>query len=98
MADKTQEKVSTTQDSEEALTGKLPYTLTNDFFFKAFLQRNEIALRGLLCAILSMKTEEITDVVLTYRNFGFHTKSSPRFNCSMLLEKGVKTGVKHHQI
>ena len=59
MADKTQQKVSTTQDSEEALTGRLPYTLTNDFFFKAFLQRNEIALRGLLCAILSMKKEEI---------------------------------------
>ena len=50
--------------SKEQLTGKLPYTLTNDFFFKAFLQRNEAALRGLLCALLSIKPEEITSVVI----------------------------------
>ena len=65
MADNTQEKVTIKQHSEEPFTGKLPYTLTNDFFFKAFLQRNEDALRGLLCAILSMKPEEITDIVIT---------------------------------
>ena len=51
--------------SEEQFTGKLPYTLTNDFFFKAFLQQNEIALRGLLCAILSMEPESITEIVIT---------------------------------
>ena len=65
MAKKTQQKVTTDQYSEEQFTGKLPYTLTNDFFFKAFLQRNEIALRGLLCAMLSMKPEKITDIVIT---------------------------------
>ena len=65
MADNTQEKVTMKQYSEEQFTGKLPYTLTNDFFFKAFLQRNEDALRGLLCAMLSMKSEEITDIVIT---------------------------------
>jgi predicted transposase/invertase (TIGR01784 family) len=53
------------QPSEEPFTGKLPYTLTNDFFFKAFLQNNEIALRGLLCALLSMKPDEITSVTIT---------------------------------
>ena len=53
------------QISEEQFTGKLPYTLTNDFFFKAFLQRNETALRGLLCAMLSMEPEEITEIVIT---------------------------------
>ena len=61
----TQQDTSNTVKYEEQFTGKLPYTLTNDFFFKAFLQRNEDALRGLLCAILSMKTEEITDIVIT---------------------------------
>lgn len=33
-------------------TGALRYTLTNDFLFKAFLQQNEEALKGLLCALL----------------------------------------------
>ena len=30
-----------------------------------FLQRNEIALRGLLCAMLSMEPEAITEIVIT---------------------------------
>ena len=46
-------------------TGKLPYKLTNDYFFKAFLQKNQTALRGILCAILSMRPEEITSIVIT---------------------------------
>ena len=64
MANKTPETTDT-QLSEETFTGKLPYTLTNDYFFKAFLQRNENALRGILCAILSMKPEEITSLRIT---------------------------------
>ena len=51
--------------SSETLTGQLPYTLTNDFFFKAFLQKNETALRGLLSALLSIKLDEISSVTIT---------------------------------
>ena len=51
--------------SNEILTGQLPYTLTNDFFFKAFLQKNETALRGLLSALLSIKLDEISSVTIT---------------------------------
>ena len=51
--------------SNETLTGQLPYTLTNDFFFKAFLQKNETALRGLLSALLSLKLDEISSVTIT---------------------------------
>ncbi len=58
----TEEKVKITLGEEVRPTGKLKYTLTNDYLFKAFLQRNEKALRGLLCAILSMKEEEIKSV------------------------------------
>ena len=72
----TKEQILTIQNSKEphpqihissdnTFTGKLPYTLTNDFFFKAFLERNESALRGLLCALLSMKPEEILSVTIT---------------------------------
>ena len=72
MANKTQQKVSANHHEtfqkrfpNETFTGELPYTLTNDFFFKAFLQRNETALRGLLSALLSMKPEEIFSITIT---------------------------------
>ncbi len=38
------------------------YPLTNDFMFKAVLQRNQTALKGLLCALLHMRMEEIVVV------------------------------------
>ena len=66
MANKTKVTLlSNTDRANETLTGKLPYTLTNDFFFKAFLQRNETALRGLLSALLSIPPEEIKSITIT---------------------------------
>ena len=92
MANKTQKDTANTLYSEEQLTGKLPYTLTNDFFFKAFLQRNEDALRGLLCAMLSMNTEDITDIVITNPiNEGDEIDDK-----KMILD--VKVEVNHNQI
>lgn len=46
----------------ELPAGKLRYPLTNDFMFKAVLQRNQTALKGLLCALLHMRMEEIVVV------------------------------------
>lgn len=43
-------------------TGKLKYPLTNDFMFKAVLQKNQTALKGLLCALLHMRMEEIAEI------------------------------------
>ncbi len=43
-------------------TGKLKYTLTNDYLFKVFLQRNKKALKGLLSALLCMDENEIISV------------------------------------
>lgn len=42
--------------------GNLKYPLTNDFMFKAVLQRNQMALKGLLCALLHMRMEEIAEI------------------------------------
>lgn len=53
------------QTEEQRLTGPLPYTLTNDYMFKVFLQRNEKALRGLTCALLALREEDITSIELT---------------------------------
>lgn len=46
----------------ELPAGKLRYPLTNDFMFKAVLQRNQTALKGLLCALLDMQMGEIAAV------------------------------------
>ncbi len=47
------------------LTGPLKYKLTNDYMFKAFLQRNERVLRGLICALLRLKPQQISSIVIT---------------------------------
>ncbi len=43
-------------------TGKLAFTLTNDYIFKAVLQRDESILRALLCSLLSIHEKEILSV------------------------------------
>ncbi|MCR5701084.1 MAG: Rpn family recombination-promoting nuclease/putative transposase [Lachnospiraceae bacterium] len=42
--------------------GELRYTMRNDYMFKAVLQDNEFALRGLLAALLEMSVDSIIDV------------------------------------
>lgn len=42
--------------------GKLPYTLTNDYMFKALLQKNETVLKHLICSLLHLRLEEIHSV------------------------------------
>lgn len=68
MADKKHSPYNTSDNTSvaiEELTGKLPYTMTNDYLFKAFFQKNEPALRGLLCALLSLHPEDISSVKIT---------------------------------
>ena len=64
MADKKQPANNTSVSIEE-LTGELPYKMTNDYLFKAFFQKNEPALKGLLCAILSLQPEDISSIEIT---------------------------------
>lgn len=42
--------------------GTIKYRMTNDFMFKKVFQQNSRALKGLLCALLDMKMEEIETV------------------------------------
>jgi len=44
------------------LTGPLPYTLTNDYLFRAILQEDENILRSLLCALLRLCPDQIKTV------------------------------------
>lgn len=41
-------------------TGRIDYGMTNDYMFRAILQRNEKVLKGLICSLLHLKPEEIT--------------------------------------
>lgn len=43
-------------------TGKLPYPLTNDYLFKALLQKNETVLKHLTCSLLHLRPEEVVSV------------------------------------
>jgi len=43
-------------------TGKVRFTLANDYLFRATLQKNEKALKGLICAVLGLKYEDIITV------------------------------------
>ena len=45
-------------------TGKLRFTLTNDYLFHIVFQRNKKILRGLVRSLLNLKDEEILDIVL----------------------------------
>ncbi len=50
--------------SLSAATGPLPYKLTNDYLFRALLQENNKALKGLICSLLHLRPSEIFSVVI----------------------------------
>ena len=45
-------------------SGKLRYKLTNDYMFRAVFQKNENALKGLLCALLGLSKKDIKEVII----------------------------------
>ena len=42
--------------------GRIPYNMTNDYMFRAVLQRNQEALRSLICALLRLNPEGIRSI------------------------------------
>ncbi len=46
-------------------TGKLPYTMKNDYLFKAVLQSQREVLRALLCCLLHMEPKELFSVEIS---------------------------------
>lgn len=51
--------------SLENATGKIDYTLMNDYMFRAVLQENEKALKGLICSLMHLKPNDVESVVIT---------------------------------
>ena len=46
-------------------TGKLDYTLTNDFLFKSLLQKNRKVLKALVASLMHLKMDEIISIEIT---------------------------------
>uniref|UniRef100_UPI0040560D57 Rpn family recombination-promoting nuclease/putative transposase n=1 Tax=Agathobacter sp. TaxID=2021311 RepID=UPI0040560D57 len=45
-------------------SGKADYGMTNDYMFRAVLQKNQKALKGLICAVLHLSFDEVESVVI----------------------------------
>lgn len=45
-------------------TGKMPYSLTNDYLFRALLQKNNRVLKHLICALLHLRPEKVEAVTI----------------------------------
>ncbi len=46
-------------------TGSLVVSMTNDYLFRALLQRNNKVLKGLICSLMHLTQDEVTSVVIT---------------------------------
>ncbi len=58
----TEETKKVVKWEQELPEGTISYQMTNDFMFKTVFQQNNKALKGLLCALLDMKMEEIRTI------------------------------------
>lgn len=53
------------QDSYPDATGPVPYSLTNDYLFRAVMQKNNHVLLGLICSLLHLTPSTVTSVTIT---------------------------------
>ena len=52
------------KDTLQNATGPVEYTLTNDYMFRAVCQKNERVLKGLVCSLLGLTTEEVRSITI----------------------------------
>ena len=46
-------------------TGKIEYGFTNDYMFRAILQKNKKVLKALICSLLHLKPEDVCSIEIT---------------------------------
>jgi predicted transposase/invertase (TIGR01784 family) len=56
---------STISKGLEAATGKIDYSFTNDFMFRAILQKNERVLKALICSLLHLDESQVKSITIT---------------------------------
>ena len=55
---------TSTSNEWHSATGPLTIPLTNDYLFRALLQRNNYVLKGLICSLLHLSLQEVSSVVI----------------------------------
>ena len=50
--------------SYQNATGKITYTFTNDYMFRAILQRNKTVLKGLICSLLHLDPDSVISITI----------------------------------
>ena len=60
-----EEKISTELLSYENITGNILYHMTNDYMFRAVLQKNKKVLEGLVCSLLRLSPSDIQSLEIT---------------------------------
>lgn len=58
-------KTNQTITSLDQATGPVLIPLTNDYLFRALLQKNEHVLKGLICSLLHLRPDEVVSVKIT---------------------------------
>ena len=53
-----------TNSEWHSATGPLSIPLTNDYLFRALLQRNNYVLKGLICSLLRLSPQEVSSVII----------------------------------
>ena len=61
---RTKNTSNVTLDFQNA-TGNIPFNMTNDYMFRAVLQKNNKVLRGLICSLLHLKEDDVLSVTIT---------------------------------
>ena len=62
-----EKKVSMKNQNYESFmsaTGEISYNMTNNYMFRYVLQKHEKVLRGLICSLLHLKSEDIQSVII----------------------------------
>ncbi len=63
--EKTKQSQSQTNISYETITGEILYNMTNDYMFRAVLQKNKKVLTGLVCSLLHLTPSDIKSLEIT---------------------------------
>ena len=51
-------------ESFMSATGEISYNMTNNYMFRYVLQKHEKVLRGLICSLLHLKSDDIQSIII----------------------------------
>ena len=80
-------------------TGKIDYTMTNDYMFRAVLQENKKVLTGLICSLLHLKRSDVkTILILNPIELVQHCANNSEYSTCYLHQSCVVVSQQCHRI